>query len=261
MVVRILISILLMTVMSACSVINAEPVSKIALLAPFEGQYREIGYDALYSVRLALAESNATDIDLLAIDDGSTSELASQRIEALNQDPTVVAIIALGQYSTSREAQSKLDNTPMLVVGYWGYPVAHASAYMLAPSNIETVLDNSDNESEQIFGGEQFGLAQTPLLTENIEAVRVVSSSTLPNVTFRENYLASAEFAPEPGLFSTLTYDATNIILKSIQTNTPVSEIEYEGINGLFHFEENYWVNAPIHIYQYEDSRLVEIPD
>ncbi len=261
MVARLLFSAMLMTIVSACSIVKTQPISKIALLAPFEGQYREIGYDALYSVRLAFAETNTTEIDLLAIDDGGTVELATQRIEALNRDPSIIAIIALGQFSTSPEAQSALDNKPMLIVGYWGHSVANASSYMLAPSTIESLLDNSDNEADLIFGGELLSLSQIPIVTENFEALRVVSSSTLASETFRENYLASAEFAPEPSLVATLTYDASNIVLEAIQTNTPISEINYEGINGSFRFEDNYWVDAPVHIYQYDNSGILEILD
>lgn len=261
MVARLLFSAMLMTIISACSIVKTQPISKIALVAPFEGQYREIGYDALYSIRLAFAESNTIGIDLLAIDDGGTVELATQRIEALNRDPSIIAIIALGQFSTSPEAQSALDSKPMLIVGYWGHLASNTSSYLLAPSNIELLLDNSVSEADLIFGGELLSLSQTLLFPEDIESLRIVSSSTLPTETFRENYLSSAEFVPEPSLFATLTYDATNIVVESLLTNTPISEIEYEGINGLFRFEDNYWVDAPVYIYQYDNSGMMEILD
>ena len=46
--------LLLALALTACGASNPELPGKIALLAPFEGQYREIGYNALYAVRLAI---------------------------------------------------------------------------------------------------------------------------------------------------------------------------------------------------------------
>ncbi len=39
--------------LSACAVKRTPTIYRIALLAPFEGRYREIGYNALYAARMA----------------------------------------------------------------------------------------------------------------------------------------------------------------------------------------------------------------
>src|SRR5437773_8430394 len=36
------------------------PIVKIGLVAPFEGRYRDVGYEVIYAVRLAVREANAS---------------------------------------------------------------------------------------------------------------------------------------------------------------------------------------------------------
>jgi ABC-type branched-subunit amino acid transport system substrate-binding protein len=77
----------------------APPVVKIGLVGPFEGQHRAIGYDAIYSARLAIREINQTGgngsyrLALVALDDGGDPELAVQTAESLAIDDGVVAVI------------------------------------------------------------------------------------------------------------------------------------------------------------------------
>jgi ABC-type branched-subunit amino acid transport system substrate-binding protein len=75
------------------------PVVKVALVAPFEGRHRAIGYDALYSARLAVRELNAdggingTRVSLVALDDSGDPEFARATAESLIVDPAVVAVV------------------------------------------------------------------------------------------------------------------------------------------------------------------------
>lgn len=262
---KVLTLTFLLFVTSACVVSKTAEISKIVLLAPFEGQYREIGYDALYSARLALSEQNLVAIDLLAIDDGGSNDLAQTRIEAINQDASVIAVIALGQFATSAGAQSALHDVPMIIVGNWGDSDVTENVYRLSHSDVDNYinfrgdLDDLAFSSDSIIGGEILSLYQTPIVFDYTNNIEIYSSSSLSDEAFRQRYLDSADFTPEPNLLATLTYDATNLILTSIATNTPISEIDYEGINGLIRFQNGYWLNAPLHRYQYQDDTLVEI--
>src|SRR3972149_10909793 len=55
---------------------STRPTVKIGLIAPFEGRYREIGEEVIYSARLAVREANASGglggyaVELMAFDDG-----------------------------------------------------------------------------------------------------------------------------------------------------------------------------------------------
>lgn len=84
--------------LSACSIFQADIPRKVALIAPFEGEYRAIGYDALYAGRLALAESQLLNVDLLAIDEGGQASTSRERVLALARDPHIVAVLWLGQF-------------------------------------------------------------------------------------------------------------------------------------------------------------------
>ncbi|MCP5097251.1 MAG: ABC transporter substrate-binding protein, partial [Chloroflexi bacterium] len=54
---------------------SVAPVVKIGLVGPFEGQHRAVGYDVIYSARLAVREINAAGgigghrVALVALDD------------------------------------------------------------------------------------------------------------------------------------------------------------------------------------------------
>ena len=80
----------------SCSV---DPVVKVGLVAPFEGEDRAIGYDAIYAARLAVRQINEAGgigghrVALVALDDSSDIELAQENAESLVVDPNVVAVV------------------------------------------------------------------------------------------------------------------------------------------------------------------------
>lgn len=82
-----------------CGCTSVDPVVKIGLVGPFEGQYRDVGYDVIYSARLAIGEINEAGgiggyrIGLVALDDSGDPELAAQTAASLAIDPDVVAVV------------------------------------------------------------------------------------------------------------------------------------------------------------------------
>ncbi len=78
---------------------SVEPVVKIGLVAPFEGRHRAVGYDAIYSARLAVRQINAAGgvgghrVALVALDDRGDAALARQAAASLVVDPAVVAVV------------------------------------------------------------------------------------------------------------------------------------------------------------------------
>lgn len=90
----IIVSISLLT---AC--MRTPPVVKIGLAAPFEGRYRDVGYDVIYSARLAVREINEAGgiggyrVALVALDDGGDPELAQDVARSLVADAAVVAVV------------------------------------------------------------------------------------------------------------------------------------------------------------------------
>jgi ABC-type branched-subunit amino acid transport system substrate-binding protein len=83
--------------LTACA--SVDPVVKIGLVGPFEGAERAIGYDVIYSARLAVREINAAGgidgyrVSLVALDDSGDVELARETAVSLTLDPSVVAVV------------------------------------------------------------------------------------------------------------------------------------------------------------------------
>lgn len=259
--------LLILLFCSACAIVRSPSISKIALLAPFEGRYREIGYNALYAVRMAIKDSDIKDISLLAVDDGGTEASAIARVQALNSDPDVEVIIALGTYSTSQAVQQATEK-PFLIVGSWGTQAASDLSYILAnPAIVEEIINPQiasitlADMSQAIVTAELFALAQVPDLYDDLSQLRIVSSASLPSAEFREAYITSDLYVPEPNLLASLTYDAAGLIIQSITSGQSISDISYEGINGTLEFEDGYWHSAPIYHYRYEGDKLSLIED
>lgn len=90
-------SIFILFLLTACN--SVAPVVKIGLVAPFEGENRAIGYDTIYSARLAVREINEAGgvgghrIALVALDDSSDIGLAQENAKSLVVDPKVVAVV------------------------------------------------------------------------------------------------------------------------------------------------------------------------
>jgi hypothetical protein len=91
------LAVALFMFLAGCRSVN--PVVKVGLVAPFEGRHRAVGYDVLYSARLAVRELNAaggingTRVALVAIDDSGIPEFAEATAESLIIDPDVVAVV------------------------------------------------------------------------------------------------------------------------------------------------------------------------
>ncbi len=115
--------LLLLPLLVACQ--SVEPVVKIGLVAPFEGRDRAIGYDAIYSARLAVREINAaggvngTRVALVAQDDGGNEQLARQAAASLARDPAVVAVVGhfLNDTTVAGNSLYAKDGVPLVAVG------------------------------------------------------------------------------------------------------------------------------------------------
>ena len=94
--------LLLGLLLAACvPVALSRPVTKLGLVAPFEGTQRARGYEALYAAKLALREQNAAggasgwQVELVALDQDDQPELLVRQFHALEADPDVTYVIGL----------------------------------------------------------------------------------------------------------------------------------------------------------------------
>jgi ABC-type branched-subunit amino acid transport system substrate-binding protein len=244
--------------------------TRIALLAPFEGRYREIGYGALYAARLALQDTGTNFIELLPVEDGGTPASATMRARALRTDPHVAAVLVLGLSATDSAVLAELKSLPVLVVGEWGIPTPADGVYILSNSDISRrlsvrartdILDAAQLPAP-LTGGDMLALTQLGDLRPSLNGITILSSAALPDEQFTERYEASDSFAPEPGLLASLSYDAAHMTANAAlngQGNRSAVEqylrdVTYTGLNGPIRFENSYWADAPIHEYTYSES-------
>lgn len=96
-------------VLAAC-LPTTRPVIKIGLVAPFEGRYRDVGYEVIYAVRLAVREANARGgvaghtVELMALDDSGEADMAVEQARKLGTDPLVVGVIGHWLDETTKAA-------------------------------------------------------------------------------------------------------------------------------------------------------------
>lgn len=262
---------LLLLVMSGCAVAQTPPIVRVALLAPFEGRYREVGYDALYAARLALSDSDTTQVVLLAVDDGGTPENAAARAQALALDPSVRAVLLVGYAATDPATLDALGDVPAIVIGAWGVSPRGGLQVMASPSaEVLPRLDVLDaaRQDAPLVCGEVCALKQFARLRDDLEGVEIRTSAALPDADFVARYLASGQFVDDPGLLVTLAYDAAGF-LATLTADAPSREtvlerlktLEHNGINGRIRFELGFWTDAPDFVYQYRGGVLTRVSD
>ncbi len=124
---------LLCCFLSACQASDAlvpprsPNVLKIGFVAPFEGRYRYIGYDAVTAARMAIREINGAGgvagwyLELVAYDDRGIDEMAATIAGNLVVDPDVIAVI--GHYRPESSAAAAPiyaeSDLPQVMLGGW----------------------------------------------------------------------------------------------------------------------------------------------
>ena len=178
------------------------PVVKVALVGPFEGQQRAVGYDVIYSARLAVREVNRAGgiggyrVALVALDDGGDPELARQVAESLVIDPAVVAI-----------------------VGHWGEETTETAVPIYAAAGLPTIST----------GTPPFGPYEPDLLpadfTQLYEAVTPFEETAGP-------YAASAYDAFQLLWLALDKATQDNHKLSRQSVTVALSSLQYEGLTG-----------------------------
>ena len=79
---------------------SVKPTVKVGLSAPFEGLYRDLGYEALYAVRLAVRQRNEGGgvggrylVELVALNDFNEAEEAVRQAREMAVDPGILGVL------------------------------------------------------------------------------------------------------------------------------------------------------------------------
>jgi hypothetical protein len=122
---------------TACQ--SVAPVVKVGLVAPFEGRHRPVGYDVLYSARLAVRELNAaggingTRVSLIALDDSGNPEFAADTADSLIVDPAVVAVVGHWLPETTAVAAPRYDHDGLAFIAGGEVPFHSTDPAQLSP--------------------------------------------------------------------------------------------------------------------------------
>ena len=257
--VRVGVGVLLACLLAACASASTAPVVKVGLVAPFEGRYRAVGYEAIYAARLAVRETNAAGgvagyrLELLALDDSGDPAMAIEQARKLAIDPQVVA--AIGHYlpettSVALDAYCA-ENLPLLAV--------ESNRFDTCPTS----------------------LALTPLIADSLLAdpSSFLFVATVPNPidlpqaqAFVEHYNAIPIDGTRAGPIALQTYDAMYLVFDALARNLrsegrpsrrglarALAESSFAGLGGLYRFDaQGDRVAAEVRVFRYGKDRAVE---
>ena len=239
--------------LSACSPVR--PVVKIALIAPFEGRYRNMGYEVIYAVRLAVREANARggvagySVELLALDDSGDPAMAAEQARKVAADPQVMGVIGhwLNDTTASAAPVYEAEEIPFLGSGQASAVSRQPSAFWLGlPCPTDSLCPES---FEQLRQWEAEGRTISPDMPILLPAPLPADSA---DPAFAGRYRAISN-GTEPSFNAVLAYDATHLVFdavaRDVQANgaptrvgglAALAESEYAGLSGRFQFDANH---------------------
>lgn len=248
---RLALVIGLLLTLPACS--RPRPTIKIALVAPFEGRFREVGYNAFPAMRLALRQQIQAggianyEVEFVAYNDNADPAFAERVAHNVVLDADVMAVIGNLRTDTTRAAQPVYSQAGLALVA----PDVPADqlpngpyVFRMGPSTTAqkeqlsqgrcTTQDAIQFTGEQAYQGDvnPQTLALLPdfqspaaanLLGSATQGLCFAAASPYPRDLLTATQVLSAfadisgGFAPGPRSIS--TYDATRLILTALQAD------------------------------------------
>lgn len=235
--------------LSACLPVT-RPIVKIALVAPFEGRYRDVGYEVIYAVRLAVREANAAggiaghSVELMAFDDGGVPAQAQEQARKIGVDPLVVGAIGHWLDETTLAAAPIYDTEGIpllatssgalpdsafrlwltdaeLISAAFGENVVHCTYPCGALDDLRWLIEGRRaSPGDRYVGPPLWGQSQFHQLAgASAEGVHFVAPAPLPadsaDPSFAERY-RQISTGVEPRSYSVLAYDAARVLFDAI---------------------------------------------
>lgn len=243
------------------------PVVKIALVAPFEGRLRQVGYEAFPAMRLAIRERIATGgtgsvhVTFIAYNDDGDPTTAARIARNVVLDPEVVAVIGHLVLSTTLAALPVYTQAglPVLV------PSVPANAlprdplvFRMGPATPSRNLQTSSAPCATL--DPSWAATGWPLGACIADAPPVAE---LPGAQQALAAFTSLSLGPLPGPRSIVAYDTTNVLLDAIALDAQVRglptragvadalrRVRHDGLLGQITFDrDNVWAGAPAWMY------------
>lgn len=239
---------------SACNFPGStQPVIKIGLVAPFDGRYRSIGYEAIYAARLAIREINAQGgingyrLELVALDDRGEPDQAIEAARKLTVDRQVVAVI--GHY--------RPDSTDAALETYCNQRIPVIA--------IESVYPLPDKCLQPI---DVFVLGHASIERWLSKPLVFVSNVPDPNdFPVAQNFVAAYNAIPidgtRAGPIAFQTYDAMYLVFDAIQRAAKIdpdsvrAELPrpHAGLGGHYTFDpQGNLIDAKVYTFEYDNA-------
>lgn len=251
-------------------------IVKIGLVAPFEGRYREIGYDVIPSARLAVREFNQlySDsnivVEIVAYDDLGDTDRAQLQATRLASDDQVVAV--LGHWLSESTVSAIPVYAEQGITVYTALPeeillgqtdegwvtvgpsLASYEAALGEPIQVASTLDPEQSSSS--VGGLTQGMSQFWLLNQSevrfaspyylIDDAPPGSSVSGSPSEFVAGFQEGSGGQP-PGLYSALAYELTWVALSDVAHANDLDPLPVPAND----------MNTMIYLYQWQEGERV----
>ena len=248
------LSIALSLCLAACAA--TQPVIKIGLVAPFEGRFRAIGYEAIYAARLAIREINTRGgvhgyrIELVALDDRGEVERAREAAQQLALDPQVVAVMGHYRPATSAAALAVYCASRVPVVA------------------IETSRAPADCSGVGLFIGR--APAERWLDDRLTFVSNVPDPNTLPHAAdFVQRYNALPIDGTRAGPIALQTYDVLSLILAAFEraeqldrsgVAVALAHSQFAGLGNKYAFDQaGNLIEGASYVYEYDSTGRLQL--
>ncbi len=163
---------------------------KIALVAPFEGRQRQIGYDAFPALRMAVREQIETQrhslfqITFIAYNDNADPSFATKVAGNVAIDPDTLVVIGHLLSATTQAAQPTYNKAGLPVLTLDETPTDCANQvfhFEATPEQRSTAQPNIDAHYREASGGPPPGDSSAPAYLATQYALAAVRSAAAPD--------------------------------------------------------------------------------
>ena len=268
--------------LSACIPVT-RPVVKIGLVAPFEGRYRDVGYEVIYAVRLAVREANqgggvaGYSVELLALDDSGDADMAATQARKMAADPQVVGVMGHWLDGTTLAAAPGYASAGLPLLATTASTDLASSAYRLWPTQavLQSAFQSASQSEIQNLKSKIPGWGDAPFFGLAGGSALFVSPAPMPadsaDAAFADRFRAISN-GVEPNSYSVLAYDAAHLLFDAIARDikahgkpssagvaAALTQSDYSGLSGHFSFDANHnWAEAQGWVYYYQDGKIVK---
>jgi ABC-type branched-subunit amino acid transport system substrate-binding protein len=260
---KLLLSLLLV-VLSACAA--PKRVVKIALVAPFEGRLRQVGYDTFAAMRLAIRDeittggANNVMVSFVAYNDNGDPATAQQVARNIALDPDVVAVIGHWVPTTTLAALRVYTeaNLPLLVPGIPANVLPHDKwVFRMGPAR----QNQTSNVNTETCEGGSFAIHHSAFGTCLLDAPPVAE---LPNAATALAGFSDITLGTPPAPRSIVAFDATNVVIAAIRADAAdgavtragvadaLRHVKHTGLLGTITFDAvGMWPDARLWVYRH----------